>query len=78
MAQRAYVGKAMIHPSEVIEVWGDTAVGRRIEIFLSQESADKLAAALVFADKHDVHRGHAFWHISNDEPEPCPQCKKIV
>ena len=79
MSTILYNGYACIHPTEAISVTGyqkTKNANRETTIFLTQESIDRLQRAFAFADKYNVPLGHAFWHITDNHPEPCESCKE--
>lgn len=74
MAQTAFAGTLQVHPSNAVEVCGQTDSGREIRVYLMDSELDKLRRAFEFSTKYAQPLGHAYWHIVNKHNDPCDMC----
>lgn len=64
-----------VHPTELIEVIGETEAGRDISIYITTKMAKDLEKAFTLLPICQ-HLGHAYWHVRENQPAPCMSCGK--
>ena len=72
----SYAGNFMVHPSQVIEIYGNNEKGQNLSIYLTDSAVKHLTEIIILANEHNQPLGHVGWHLEEKVSFPCESCDK--
>lgn len=75
MATEATSTFIIVHPTELVEVYGTTEKHRDVKMFLRPVEVEFLRKTFECVNVCG-HLGHAAYHVRNGVPVPCESCGK--
>ena len=72
----SYAGNFTVHPSQVIEIYGNNEKGQNLSIYLTDSAVKHLTEIIILANEHKQALTHAEHHLKYKLSYPCESCDK--